>query len=72
MSTACVLFHRFYMMKSFVKFSHWEIGLASLFLAGKVEETPKKLNDMYKNAKELLEEMGKTEESSKLTLVLIY
>eukprot|EP01135_Chromosphaera_perkinsii_P001571 Nk52_evm41s207 gene=Nk52_evmTU41s207 len=45
-ATAVVFFHRFYMYQSFKEFSRWDMGICCLFLAGKVEETPKKLRDI--------------------------
>eukprot|EP00126_Sphaerothecum_destruens_P012714 Sdes_comp21773_c0_seq1m20346 len=45
-ATAIVFFHRFYMYQSFKEFSRWSMGICCLFLAGKVEETPKKLRDI--------------------------
>ena len=42
-STACVFFQRFYTKKSFGDFDRFESGICCLFLATKVEETPRKL-----------------------------
>ncbi|XP_031559757.1 cyclin-K-like [Actinia tenebrosa] len=56
MATGAVYFHRFYMIQSFKNFSRWVTGAACLFLAGKVEETPKKCRDIIKTAKTLLTE----------------
>ncbi|RMX40731.1 hypothetical protein pdam_00015962 [Pocillopora damicornis] len=54
MATGAVYFHRFYMVQSFKNFPRWVTGAACLFLAGKVEETPKKCRDIIKTAKSLL------------------
>jgi len=44
-ATAIVYFHRFYMRHTFQAYDkHW-VGTACLFLAGKAEETPRKLKD---------------------------
>ena len=45
-STACVSFHRFYARRSMHKFDVRYIALGSLFLATKVEESPRKLRDI--------------------------
>ncbi|KAG5681238.1 hypothetical protein PVAND_010689 [Polypedilum vanderplanki] len=52
--TASVLMHRFYMFYSFRTFPRFVVGCSSLFLAGKVEETPKKCRDIIRKAAELL------------------
>ena len=39
-------FHRFYIRETFQTQDWYEVALACLFLAGKVEETPKKLKDI--------------------------
>ncbi|KAL9954094.1 hypothetical protein ACROYT_G041588 [Oculina patagonica] len=54
MATGAVYFHRFYMVQSFKNFPRWVTGAACLFLAGKVEETPKKCRDIIKTAKIIL------------------
>lgn len=54
MATGAVYFHRFYMVQSFKNFPRWVTSAACLFLAGKVEETPKKCRDIIKTAKGLL------------------
>lgn len=54
MATGAVYFHRFYMVQSFKNFPRWVTGAACLFLAGKVEETPKKCRDIIKTSKSLL------------------
>ncbi|KAI3420284.1 hypothetical protein GPALN_003598 [Globodera pallida] len=46
LATACVFFHRFYMFHSFKDHPKNMMALACLFLAGKVEETPKKCRDI--------------------------
>ena len=48
MATGIVYYHRFYMFHSFKEFSRWVVSAACLFLAGKVEETPKKCGDVLK------------------------
>jgi len=45
-ATAIVFFHRFYATRKFSEFDRHIIGTTCLFLAGKVEETPKKLKDI--------------------------
>lgn len=55
MATGVVFFHRFYMFHSFNEFPRYAMGAACLFLAGKVEETPKKCKDLIKTAKLWLE-----------------
>uniref|UniRef100_A0A915D722 Cyclin-like domain-containing protein n=1 Tax=Ditylenchus dipsaci TaxID=166011 RepID=A0A915D722_9BILA len=52
LATASVFFHRFYMFHSFTEFPKQITALACLFLAGKVEETPKKCKDIVATAKE--------------------
>ncbi|XP_008203829.2 cyclin-K [Nasonia vitripennis] len=54
MATGVVYFHRFYMFHSFKTFSQHVTACCCLFLAGKVEETPKKCRDIIKTAKALL------------------
>lgn len=54
MATGAVYFHRFYMVQSFKNFPRWVTSAACLFLAGKVEETPKKCRDIIKTARGLL------------------
>lgn len=54
MATGAVYFHRFYMVQSFKNFPRWVTSAACLFLAGKVEETPKKCRDIIKTARSLL------------------
>ncbi|XP_063994204.1 cyclin-K [Diachasmimorpha longicaudata] len=56
MATGVVYFHRFYMFHSFKQFPRYVTACCCLFLAGKVEETPKKCKDIIKTAKTLLTE----------------
>lgn len=53
-ATGVVYFHRFYMFHSFVQFPRYVTACCCLFLAGKVEETPKKCKDIIKTARSLL------------------
>lgn len=53
-ATGVVYFHRFYMFHSFKTFPRYVTACCCLFLAGKVEETPKKCKDIIKVAKQLL------------------
>ncbi|KAJ1673470.1 hypothetical protein EV182_005164 [Spiromyces aspiralis] len=45
-STACVLFHRFFMRKSFTTYHHYDIAGTCLFLATKIEDKRVKLQTM--------------------------
>ncbi|GAB6032943.1 hypothetical protein CHUAL_012135 [Chamberlinius hualienensis] len=54
LATATVYFHRFYMIHSFKQFPRYVTACCCLFLAGKVEETPKKCKDIIKAARSLL------------------
>uniref|UniRef100_A0A1B6BWG7 Cyclin-K n=1 Tax=Clastoptera arizonana TaxID=38151 RepID=A0A1B6BWG7_9HEMI len=54
MATGVVYFHRFYMYHSFKNFPRYVTACCCLFLAGKVEETPKKCKDIIKTARLLL------------------
>lgn len=54
MATGVVYFHRFYMFHSFKSFPRYVTACCCLFLAGKVEETPKKCKDIIKTARSLL------------------
>ncbi|RZF36303.1 hypothetical protein LSTR_LSTR006808 [Laodelphax striatellus] len=54
MATGVVYFHRFYMYHSFRTFPRYVTACCCLFLAGKVEETPKKCRDIIKTAMDLL------------------
>nr|CAG4648064.1 EOG090X09KD [Moina brachiata]SVE93125.1 EOG090X09KD [Moina brachiata] len=56
MATGVVYFHRFYMFHSFKEFPRYVTACCCLFLAGKVEETPKKCKDIIKVAKASLTE----------------
>lgn len=53
-ATGVVYFHRFYMFHSFKTFPRYVTACCCLFLAGKVEETPKKCMDIIKKAREQL------------------
>lgn len=55
-ATGAVFFHRFYMFHSFKTFPVYPMAATCLFLAGKVEETPKKSNDIVKFSKSILSE----------------
>ncbi|CAI4225157.1 unnamed protein product [Auanema sp. JU1783] len=50
LATAAVYFHRFYMSHSFQNTPRELAALGCLFLAGKVEETPKKVRDLLRVA----------------------
>ncbi|XP_028808818.1 cyclin-K isoform X2 [Denticeps clupeoides] len=54
LATGIIYFHRFYMFHSFKQFPRYVTGACCLFLAGKVEETPKKCKDIIKTARSLL------------------
>ncbi|XP_071041779.1 cyclin-K isoform X4 [Parasteatoda tepidariorum] len=54
MATGVVYFHRFYMFHSFRTFPRYVTACCCLFLAGKVEETPKKCKDIIRTAKSFL------------------
>ncbi|XP_059474790.1 cyclin-K isoform X2 [Neocloeon triangulifer] len=56
MATGVVYFHRFYMFHSFRAFPRYVTACCCLFLAGKVEETPKKCKDIIRTARGLLTE----------------
>lgn len=55
-ATGVVYFHRFYMFHSFRTFPRYVTACCCLFLAGKVEETPKKCMDIIKTARTLLQD----------------
>ncbi|KAH0534300.1 cyclin-K-like [Cotesia glomerata] len=55
-ATGVIYFHRFYMKHSFKQFPRYITACACLFLAGKVEETPKKCKDIIETSKILLTE----------------
>ncbi|XP_059208616.1 cyclin-K-like, partial [Centropristis striata] len=57
LATGIVYFHRFYMFHSFKQFPRYVTGGCCLFLAGKVEETPKKCKDIIKTARGLLNDV---------------
>uniref|UniRef100_S4RDW2 Cyclin K n=1 Tax=Petromyzon marinus TaxID=7757 RepID=S4RDW2_PETMA len=57
LATGMVYFHRFYMFHSFKQFPRYVTGACCLFLAGKVEETPKKCKDIIKTARSLLNDV---------------
>ncbi|CAG0914634.1 unnamed protein product [Notodromas monacha] len=63
-ATGVVYFHRFYMFQSFDKFPKFVTACSCLFLAGKVEETPKKCRDLIRATRELLKEKPEYEASS--------
>lgn len=46
-ATALVFFHRFYMRKSFKEYDRFIVANTCLLLGSKVEETPKKLRDIF-------------------------
>ncbi|XP_035219545.1 cyclin-K-like isoform X1 [Stegodyphus dumicola] len=54
MATGVVYFHRFYMFHSFKTFPRYVTACCCLFLAGKVEETPKKCKDIIRIARTFL------------------
>ncbi|XP_074598864.1 cyclin K [Brevipalpus obovatus] len=54
MATGVVYFHRFFMCHSFKQFPRFPTACCCLFLAGKVEETPKKCKDVIKTARQFL------------------
>lgn len=56
MATGVVFFHRFYMYHSFKTFPRYVTASCCLFLAGKVEETPKKCKDVIKTARLLVDD----------------
>lgn len=55
-ATGVVYFHRFYMFHSFRTFPRYVTACCCLFLAGKVEETPKKCLDIIKTARAQLQD----------------
>ncbi|KAJ7345167.1 hypothetical protein JRQ81_001117 [Phrynocephalus forsythii] len=57
LATGIIYFHRFYMFHSFKQFPRYVTGACCLFLAGKVEETPKKCKDIIKTARSLLSDV---------------
>ncbi|XP_043845930.1 cyclin-K-like [Dromiciops gliroides] len=57
LATGITYFHRFYMFHSFKQFPRYVTGACSLFLAGKVEETPKRCRDIIQVARSLLSDV---------------
>lgn len=55
-ATGAVYFHRFYMFHSFQEFPRYVTACCCLFLAGKVEETPKKCRDIIIAARGILQD----------------
>ncbi|KAL8619872.1 hypothetical protein ACOMHN_025958 [Nucella lapillus] len=53
-ATGVVYFHRFFMFHSFREFHRYTMAACCLFLAGKVEETPKKCKDIIRTVQTLL------------------
>lgn len=53
-ATGAVYFHRFYMFHTFKEFPRYVTACCCLFLAGKVEETPKKCRDIITTARDML------------------
>ena len=53
-ATGVVYFHRFYLFHSFKDFHRYITAAGCLFLAGKVEETPKKCKDIIKIAQNIM------------------
>lgn len=53
-ATGAVYFHRFYMFHTFQEFPRYVTACCCLFLAGKVEETPKKCRDIISIARTIL------------------
>ncbi|CAG2250236.1 CCNK [Mytilus edulis] len=53
-ATGVVYFHRFYLFHSFKDFHRYITAAGCLFLAGKVEETPKKCKDIVKITQSIL------------------
>jgi hypothetical protein len=45
-TTAQLILHRFYYRKSFIRCEALTVATAALFLAGKIEENPRKLKDV--------------------------
>ncbi|XP_034944367.1 cyclin-K-like [Chelonus insularis] len=53
-ATGVVYFHRFYMLQSFKQFPKYVTACCCLYLAGKVEETPKRCRDILDTVRSLL------------------
>eukprot|EP00962_Isochrysis_galbana_P031011 scaffold10084_cov139-Isochrysis_galbana.AAC.10 len=49
-ATAMVFYHRFFAFKSYEEHDRFNIATTALFLASKVEETPRKLKDVVTEA----------------------
>ena len=45
-ATAIVFYHRFYARESYEAYERFQVATTCLFLASKVEETPKKLREV--------------------------
>eukprot|EP00063_Salmo_salar_P066314 XP_014041149.1 PREDICTED: cyclin-K-like isoform X2 [Salmo salar] len=74
LATGIIYFHRFYMFHSFKQFPRYVTGACCLFLAGKVEETPKKCKDIIKTARSLLNDVQFTQfgDDPKVRCVLVH
>lgn len=53
-ATGAVYYHRFYMFHTFQEFPRYVTACCCLFLAGKVEETPKKCRDIIVTARSMV------------------
>ena len=62
-STAMVFFHRFYAKHSFKTHDRFEVAVAAILLAGKTEETPRKLNSGKKKKKEFFNQHARSHTS---------
>ena len=51
-ATAIVFYHRFYSRQSYDCYDRFRVATTCLFLAGKVEETPKKIKDVVIETRE--------------------
>ncbi|XP_063295817.1 cyclin-K isoform X1 [Pelobates fuscus] len=73
LATGIIYFHRFYMFHSFKQFARYVTGACCLFLAGKVEETPKKCKDIIKTARSLLNDVqfGQFGDDPKVTVEIM-
>ncbi|KAJ2160694.1 hypothetical protein GGF46_002051 [Coemansia sp. RSA 552] len=63
-STACVLFHRFYMRQSMTKFHYYQIAGACVLLASKVEENKRSLKQIARVCMEVAGK-GQTKDAAK-------
>ncbi|KAL9655835.1 hypothetical protein ABK040_000898 [Willaertia magna] len=61
-ATSLIYFHRFYTRFEFQKYDRFIVAAACLFLAGKVEETPKKIKDIL-NAMESIQKIKYSNET---------